>query len=410
MERDISGINMGWYAILKKEKLMKIKLFSSLIFVLLLAGCKSIATPPTTPTQIIPSSTSTLTPTKTKTPEPTFTATPTPSILEEYNHALAFSEKEYIHIVDENGNKILSIKSSIGWIHNFSFSPNGNNVIFSILDKKSNDFVYYDYGLYYQTIGKITYIKHILPSDVRIVFADWVSNDQIIVVTLDETFLWSSDGTKQSIEYHYGLFQDANNSIFGTETSPDGKNAIISERKYLPDDNGYGSLVGNRVFNLDFLEGTITEITNGPYCIYTRLPDERYISKSCAPDEYGNYVIQIWDTKDNQVIYTHDGFEPVWSSDQKYLTFEYRKIGFEKSFSFMIINYSLQDSKIVFDYSSSMIISDRKWSPDNRFLMFRENRSFFVVDMNDLTSKRVLSSQMYRQNTIQLPGGRQYQA
>jgi len=356
-----------------------------------MSGCaptQTASTATSTPTILL----STSTPEPILTPEPTSTATPTPSILEKHEHVLAYSEKDQVFIVDENGKNITTIKSDIGWIQDFKVSPDNKSVIFTLLDKKNSDFGYYGYGLHFQTLGNKKNTP-IVSQNIRVIFADWVNNEQIIATTLDETFLWSTDGTKEVIASHKGLFQSPQDSFIYSTTSPTQHDALILQR-YVADDI---EEEGCKIFHLDMSNGQIVKLAGGVKngsCDYTWLPDSRYasITHNEVIDYFYVDITSTFDAETNSILYTQNNVDnPTWSPDGKYFSHFYWTYSRSKAFAFDIKTYDFQgNDETVFSYSGGTPISERLWSSDSQLLLYRENRTFNVVDISTLSTTKVI--------------------
>ena len=128
-------------------------------------------------------------------------------------------------------------------------------------------------------------------------------------------------------------------------------------------------------------------------CNYSWIPDSRYVALTHI-EEIDNHNVaftSVFDTENKTILYTHENVSHLtWSPNGEY----YSYIDWANTsnlFAFGINTYDLQgNDESIFSYSTGTPISERAWSSDSQFLLYRLNRTFFVVDLNSLSAKRVI--------------------
>lgn len=363
---------------------MKINKVTSLILIFFLVGCNSISQPISTPTESIPS----LTPTLVNTPEPTPTSTSIPLKIEKLTHAFAYGEENNIFIVDENGKRVEVVKTELGWIKDFKFSTDNTKVIFSLIDKKSNDSAYYGYGLHLQTVGGDKNTE-ILPQNTRVVFFEWLNSEEMIVVTLDDTFLWSTNGTKRKIDEHPSFFADANRSHIDYIKSPNQKSVLVLQQTFGTD----GQAKGCAIYFVDFEKVHTAEVLKSENCdgIFEKnwSPDGKVISIRYREDVNNAWWFPalLFDVASEEVTISDENTLlnlPTWSLDGKFFSSN-------KYNSFFVRTSDSQSEENYFQHGSSIFTNVVDWSPNSEYFIYKDGGNYFIFDTKDKTEKRIFN-------------------
>ena len=365
--------------------IMKINKVASLILIFFLLGCNSISQPTSTQTESIPSFTPTLVNTPIR-PELTPTSTPAPSKIEKLTHAFAYGEENNILIVDENGKKVEIVKTEIGWIKDFKFSADNAKVIFSIIDKKNSDSAYYGYGLHLQMVGSSASTE-ILSQNIRVVFFEWLNSEEVIIVTLKDTFVLSTDGTKTKIEQHPSFFTNANRSHINYLKSPNLKSALILQQTFDTD----GQAKGCGIYFVDFEKIHTVEILKSENCdgIFKKnwSSDGKVISIQYR-EEVNNswwFPALLFDVGSEEITVSDQSTLlniPTWSPDGQFYSSN-------KFNSFFVRMSDSQNEENYYQHSSSIFTDVINWSPNSQYFIYRDGGNYFIFNIKDKTEKRI---------------------
>ncbi len=364
------------------------------ILVSFLVGCNSVASPESI--QIEPIQTLSTESTSTNTPSPE--ATLEPSILENYLHVFAYADGNELIFLDENANRITTITNNSGWIVDFKVSPDANYVIYSPSNENAL--------LNIQKIGqkKIIQFSH---QSKKIIYFDWLSNENFVVLTNDGYFIGSLDGSKTEINSNIIFSQPADTrSFYSTIKSPSENNLLVLQSISSTED---GKISGCAVYFIKHETGELKELVKEDnYCYF-------YESTAWSPDENFasiNYNEQdgkfTWDTTDvfnltsGEVIHANeeDSLYPFreisWSPDGAFFSF------IKKIFTVVIQTNDLEGGEIILNQDFG-IPPDNKlaWSPNGRFLMYgrqpnylyffdvveKKHTKIFIQDLQDLDIK-----------------------
>ena len=364
---------------------MKINKVASLILIFFLLGCNSISQPTSTQTESLPS----FTPTLVNTPEPTPTSTPAPSKIEKLTHAFAYGEENNIFIVNENGKSADIVKTEIGWIKDFKFSADNTKVVFSIIEKGNKAALYGSgsgYGLYLRSIGDYKDTE-ILPLADGVIFFEWLNSEEIIIVTLKDTFVWSINDAKQKIDEHPLFFTNAKDSYIDYIKSPNQKSVLLSQQKFGID--GYPS--GCAFYYVDFEKVHTVEILKSEDCngIFDKnwSPDGKVISiryREKINNASWNPALLFDVTSEEVAVSSDENTLLSWSPDGKF----YSSSNFN---SFFVRVSGSENEENYYQHSSSIYTQVVGWSPNSQYFVYTDGGYPFIFNTKDKTEKRIFN-------------------
>ncbi|WKZ34671.1 MAG: WD40 repeat domain-containing protein [Anaerolineales bacterium] len=337
-------------------------------------GCTSNLSPQPTQTETRP--TPTAKPTSTSTPSPT--ATIEPSILESYSHVFAYADGEKIIFLDKETRQIAEITSGTGWVSDFKVSPDNDWIIYS--SRNGTNIV-----LDIKRIGHFKSTSFAIDSQ-TIIYFDWISSTEFVVLTDKAYYLGSLDGSKKQIgkDINLALSSSSMFNRFSVIKSPTNNNFLLLRNTQQGDTGEQGC----NVYFLMHDNGTLQELfkEENSYCGFDESlswsPDGNFagINYEVSSGGAGWHSTYILDLNSGELIYANedDALYPFreisWSPDGAYFSY------IKKSFTIVIQTNDLISGEVVLEHRTAAIpLQKLFWSPNGRYLMYGRAPNYMYI-------------------------------